>query len=98
MKQMNVPEDAKVLIDFQAEDMNIKARELQPLVFKEEGRFCCVLGPDKETGIAGFGDSPETAISDWLRGLDEYIKSKPKNDELGLYVTEMLQMSNKDVW
>ncbi|PST82725.1 hypothetical protein C7T94_08705 [Pedobacter yulinensis] len=98
MKQMNVPEDMKVTVDFQAAGISGKVRELQPLVFKDQDGYRCLLGPDLETGVVGSGETVDAAIADWTRNLDERLASGDRNDELGLYITEMLKMSNKDVW
>jgi hypothetical protein len=40
-------------------------RRFKPSVWREGEKVCCLLGPDKQTGILGCGESVEDALQDW---------------------------------
>ena len=43
-------------------------------IFKDGNKYCCLLGDNLQDGIAGFGETPEKACSEfdrvWRRGND----------------------------
>lgn len=99
MKQMNVPEDIKVSIDFDDESLPANVRELQPMVYQaESGGFHCLLGPDTTTGIFSHGETPDKALENWNAALSERMRTGDKNDEVSLYVRDVLNTSEDDVW
>jgi hypothetical protein len=98
MEQMIFDQDLIVDIDFTAADVEKTLKTLQPVVFRDNERFCCHLGPDLENGIIGHGDSPETAISDWKEQLKLRIADAPEEDELANFVKDSLNFSKNDVW
>jgi hypothetical protein len=98
MKQMDINEEMKVAIDFEAENLSQEIRELRPVVFQEEDSFCCLLGPDPQAGIFGCGNTPQEALSDWQKHLKERVQQPIGNDEVAQYVYDTLNASNKKVW
>lgn len=40
---------------------------LKPKLFKDGTQWCVLYGEDIVTGIAGFGNTPDKAITDWDR-------------------------------
>jgi hypothetical protein len=98
MEQMNVPEESKVIMDFERREIPRNARELQPLVFKEGDSYCCVLGADPERGIMGCGNTPIESVQDWDDQLVRYLHLAGSDDELALYIRDVLNADKKDVW
>ena len=94
---MNVPEETKVTIDFDDKEQSEAVRTLQPLVFKEDGRFCCVLGPDKQDGVVGYGETVQAALEEWESELRKRIIYPKKNDEVAAFIIDKLNASPKDV-
>ena len=82
MKQAEIPADIKINIDFKRPGIPFTADVLQPVIFKDGDKYGCVLGPDINTGISGFGDSPEKAIQEWDENLSRRIKLEGENDRV----------------
>jgi hypothetical protein len=59
MEQMNVSDEQKISFDFSRFRLPQYVGEFRPLLYKQGGRFCAVLGPDPQNGIFGCGDTPE---------------------------------------
>ena len=87
-----------VLIDYEMEDLPQSVKELRPAMFREGGSFCCILGPDPETGIFGRGDNPKAAFDDWDRRFKERMALNPKNDEVVEFVLDNMDAVNWQVW
>jgi hypothetical protein len=98
MEQMKIDEGMVVAVDYEAHEHSKVVKELRPVVFKEEGSFCCLLGPDPQAGIFGCGDTAEGAISDWEQHLKERMAKPIGDDEVAQYVQDTLNASNKKVW
>lgn len=98
MEQMKIPPDKIITIDFESKELSTEVRELRPVVFHENGSFCCLLGPDLKVGILGIGNSPETAIKDWQDKLRDRLRLAKSEDEIAAYVRDSLNASNKKVW
>ena len=56
-------------IDYSAYDEEVQ--KLKPRVYADGEVFCCLSGPDAETGIFGTGASPDAAIKSWRENLQE---------------------------
>lgn len=89
MEQMNVEESIKVEVDFTQEVLPKSARKLQPLVWKEGDSFCCLLGPEPQTGIFGRGETPLLAIVDWDTHLTTRLAQATEEDEVVQYVKDV---------
>ena len=98
MKQLNVPEEMKVSIDFTKSDIPESVKAFRPLLFHDGNAYCCVLGPDPQAGVFGCGDTPEQALEDWDVHLKERQLSKDQNDEVARYIKDTLNTSKDKVW
>lgn len=98
MKQLNVPEEMKVDINFASKEVPESARVLMPLVFKEGDAYCCVLGPDPQDGIFGCGKTPMRALKDWDRNLRKRKRIKDPDDEVAFYINETLSRRKELNW
>jgi len=98
MEQMNVEESLKVEVDFQKGALPKSAKELTPLVFKEGDRFCCLLGPDLERGVSGYGETPELAVVEWDANLTSRLAEAKEDDQVIAYVKDMYKSLNSEVW
>jgi hypothetical protein len=97
MKQISVPDEMRVDIDYSNKEIPESVKTFQPLLYKDGDSYCCVLGPDPQLGIFGCGDTPIHALEDWDKHLKEF-QPKGESDEVGMYIQETLKVSNKDVW
>lgn len=98
MEQLNVEESKKVNIDYQRAVLPKSATMLQPLVYKEEGKYHCLLGPDRQIGIYASGSSPEDAIIQWDVELTARLSTATENDQTIQYVKDVYQAKNTEVW
>jgi hypothetical protein len=90
MKQMDWPEDEKEKIDFSDPQLPAAVRILQPLVYKDGGSYCVILGPDPQEGVFGCGKTATEALNDWNEQLHERMAHSNENDEVANYIKKML--------
>ncbi len=98
MKQLNVPDEMKVDIDFSDKQLPESAKILTPLVFRDGDSYCAVLGPDPQEGVFGCGKTPIEALKDWDKNLKAKKETKDPNDEVAFYINETLKPSKDQVW
>lgn len=63
---------------------------LTQLFLKEGDSYCCILGPDPQTGIVGCADTPEGAVKDWDETLQIYLEEKGETDPIVKHVRKIL--------
>jgi len=51
---------------------------LRPKIFIDGDQWCCLYGDDIQTGIAGFGSTPDKAIWDWNLQWNKEITKESK--------------------
>jgi hypothetical protein len=91
MEQMNIPDEKRVAVNYSDQTFPEAIKVLQPIVFQEEGSFCCVLGPDPQSGIFGCGDTAERALLDWNTHLQQaMVHNEEADPEVIRYVNEKL--------
>ncbi|PPL03500.1 hypothetical protein SAMN05444682_102103 [Parapedobacter indicus] len=96
---MKVAEERVVQLNYEDTHLSINVRELRPVVFESKEGYFCVLGPDIQTGIVGSGNTIREALASWETALERRTKKSPsEEDEVALYVRDVLQASNNDVW
>jgi hypothetical protein len=98
MEQMKIDEAAQLKIDMDSENIPASVKEFRPVVFKEGNAYCCILGPDPQTGVFGCGQSPAEAMQDWDRHLKDLIEKRPEGNPVAEYVTDTLAASKNRVW
>jgi len=98
MKQMKIPDSVQVAYNYEAPGVPNEVKELRPALFRDGGDYCCILGPDEQTGIFGCGISLEDALSAWMHNLAVRITQPADDDEVALYAIDVLKASNKKVW
>jgi len=91
MKQYPVPAELKVNLDYSNPSLPSIVRLLKPLVVHDGDAYCCVLGPDPQSGVFGCGDTPKDALDDWQKHLKERVKRAEPNDEVVEYVIDTLR-------
>lgn len=62
----------KIEIDYNRYDQAVQ--KLKPRVYLDGPTFCCLSGPDPETGVFGSGNTLEAAIQSWRHALEERFK------------------------
>jgi hypothetical protein len=98
MEQMNVDESMKVDIDFSNPELPPSVKKLEPLVFKEGGMYCCLLGPDPQEGVFGCGETPKLALADWDEHLAIHLATTTEENEVTAYVKDVLKADDTEVW
>jgi hypothetical protein len=66
------------------------AAVFKPVVFRAGSVYVCLLGEDVVTGVAGVGDTPEEAISDWNETLRMRLAEGGEDDEVIKYAKSYL--------
>ena len=98
MEQLNVPEEMKIPIDYGDQQIPASVKTFRPLLYQEGESFCCILGPDPQSGIFGCGKTPQEALEDWDVNLSDRIKYHTDDDEIARYIADTLKASVKKVW
>lgn len=98
MEQMNVDEASKVTIDFSIPALPPSAGILQPLVYRQGQKYCCLLGPSPAIGIFGSGATAREAIIDWDVKLTARLASANEDDAVTTYVKDVYKAGNTEVW
>lgn len=98
MEQMNVDESLKIDVDYTQEVLPKSARNLRPLVWKDNDLYNCLLGPDVNQGVFGSGETPLLAIVDWDTRLTSRLAEPKQNDEVIQYVKDVYKADNTEVW
>ncbi|GAB3428055.1 hypothetical protein [Niabella aquatica] len=98
MKQMDIPLPLQIDIDFEEEGLSKAVKDLRPVLWHDGQGYCCLLGPDPQQGILGYGTTRKEAISDWEAAVRARVKTAGAADEVGQYVIETLKVSKDDVW
>jgi hypothetical protein len=91
MDPINVSKENALPINFQRPGIPYTADVLQPLVFKHGDDYCCVLGSDPQSGVVGYGRTPEQAIQNWDQLLTDRIETGGDDDLLVVYVKDALR-------
>lgn len=97
MKQLNVPDEMKVYIDYADNHVPASVKKIQPLLFKDGDAYCCVLGPDPQKEVFGCGKTPIAALKDWDKSLRQRMKTSDKNDEVTAFINRITNPSNDDL-
>jgi hypothetical protein len=98
MKQMPIDPATAVNLDFNSADVPDTAKKLRPALFMNGNTYCCMLGPDLEAGVVGYGSSPQEALNDWNKHLQERIATPRTNDEIAQEIVDRLNAKKEDVW
>jgi hypothetical protein len=78
-----------------AEDAAVYTRFalLKPTLTMDGNQWCCLFGENLQSGVAGFGDTPHTAVVDWNSQWYKTIAAKggtSPDGETGTYQREMV--------
>ena len=55
---------------------------LKPKLVQDGNQWCVLYGADLQSGIAGFGDTPYTAIIDWNGAFQRKAERPPKSKNI----------------
>lgn len=94
VEQMKIAEEIKVPINYEAAGLSEEIKVLRPVVFRHGDSYCCLLGPDPQTGIFGAGTTPGKAMSDWTYNLIKRMHLPNENDKVLQYVQGIFNASN----
>ncbi|GGE45964.1 hypothetical protein GCM10011413_10150 [Pedobacter psychrotolerans] len=82
MKQMTVDKGKIIDFDFSRFRLPTYVIVFKPLLFQERSRYIAVLGPDLESGITGYGETPEDALINWNDNLRSQIYNLDLKNEI----------------
>jgi len=94
MENMYIDPKLKIEIDYQDWPLTSATRKLQPVLFKDEEVFSCLLGPDPHLGIFAQGVSAYEAVIAWERRLFDRLAENNISDELTRYVKNSLNIED----
>jgi len=97
MEQLNVAEDKKIEIDFSAGHLTESVKAFRPLVYRDQEQVICVLGPDLEKGIVGYGADVDAALANWDKNLEQRIMNHGEDDEVARFIIDTRRASVKKV-
>lgn len=93
MRQMTLDGLETIPIDYEAADTPASVKEFKPALFKDGPAYCCILGPDPQTGVFGCGNSTKEALADWDRHLKERAQDPKDGNDLDEYIQDTLAAS-----
>lgn len=93
MNQTHVTTGNPVRLDFRKEDLPISVKLFRPQLFQDGQGYFCLLGPDPDIGISGYGNTREEALNDWDMHLKERIRVRDLDDEVTQYALQILDAS-----
>jgi hypothetical protein len=96
MQQMNVPEEKKIELDFDDKSLPEAIRTLQPLLFREENSYCCILGPSMKEAVVGRGNTVLAALDEWESNMRKRIIYHRKDDEIAQFIMDKLNASTNN--
>ncbi len=96
MEQMKIPKE--MVVSYEASFLPKRARILHPIIFHDGNAFCCLLGPDPESGIFGCGGTKEDAVKDWDHQLRLRIDNFDGSDETTLFAINSLKATGDPEW
>lgn len=96
MKQMDISDDIRVVIDYEGSGLPSAVKELKPTLWIDGNSYCCILGPNPKQGIFGCGITPVAALLDWDDHLRERIKAANPGDRVVQYAIDILKANKYD--
>jgi hypothetical protein len=88
MEQMNTEGLALVRVDYDSADVPDSVKQTHPVVYRNGGEYCCVLGPDPERGIFGRGKTLNDALSKFDRQFQERLEHPIKGDPVSEFIQQ----------
>src|ERR1700676_2936867 len=79
------PEDV-VEINYEEPDFPPSFLAFKPIIFKSDHLYCCLLGPNPQEGIFGFGYTVASAISQWNQEFKRRLINRPIKDPIAQFV------------
>ena len=71
MEEIYAGKEMKVEINFSYEYLPTSVKNLHPLLFHDGQSYRCMLGPDQQVNIVGYGETPEVALYQWDKHWQE---------------------------
>jgi len=88
MEQMNTEGLALVRIDYDSADVPESVKQTHPVVYQDDGDYCCVLGPDPERGIFGRGKTLKDAMSKFDRQFQDRLEHPIMGDPVSEFIQQ----------
>lgn len=82
--------------DFSRPGVPSTALSLQPALTKHGDSYSCSWSTDTGADITGSGDTPELALQDWDKALQDHLRQTNSNKKLADQLVEMVEKSAKD--
>ena len=73
MEQMKSDGLEIVSIDYNDAEIPDSVKQTHPLLYQDGDAYCCVLGPDKQSGIFGAGFTLQEALANFDKHFKEVL-------------------------
>lgn len=90
MKQSTVHDSNRIDIDFSRPGIPSSAEMLHPDLIQEGGMYQCIWQSRSSAAITGEGETPEQALQNWDKKIQEIVCNTTRNDELANQLKELL--------
>jgi len=74
MEQMKSDGLVVVSIDYDAPEVPDSVKQTRPLLYHDGDAYCCVLGPDTQSGIFGAGFTVQEALANFDKHFQEVLQ------------------------
>jgi hypothetical protein len=86
MEQMNTDGLNLVRIDYNAGNIPESVQDTKPVIYLRGDQYCCVLGPNPESGISGCGPTTGEALTNFDLRYKERLKNPISGDAVSEYI------------
>jgi hypothetical protein len=88
MEQMNTEGLALVNIDYDSPDTPESVKNTHPILYLQDPGYCCLLGPDPNSGIAGRGKTPKEAMTAYDRQYQDRLEHPIEGDAVSAFILQ----------
>lgn len=82
-------------IDYTSRDLPASVRLFKPVVYLEDTRYRCLLGPKHAEGVSGSGSTLNDALADWDLHFCTELAALPRRIGIVRYMREKLDTARK---
>ena len=95
MWQVSLSQEALITVNYEDTDLPLSLREFKPILFKEKEIYFCLLGPDPQEGIFGFGRTITDAIRNWDLDFKNRLYYHSEEDRTAKFVLYKINILKK---
>ena len=95
MWQIEVNASSLVMFNYEKDELSTLVKTFRPIILKEKNFYWCLLGPNTDEGIIGYGKSLEAAIADWELSCRTRMIIHGKEDKVANFARHQLMRLSK---